>query len=91
MKAIFRKHLYYEHMMHIKDKESIELYKNLEGEPEWVDELDGHELGRYEIEATEDFKESFGIETIFIVNRYTDLAEWTGRVILHPAWFERTL
>jgi hypothetical protein len=89
MKAIFRKELYYKHMVQITEKDSIELYKNLQGEPEWIEKMDGIDITRFEVEANQAEKDNYKIETLFVVNSYSDLAEYMGRVIIHPDWVER--
>jgi len=89
MKSIFKKELYYKYMIQTTDKDSIELYKSLQGEPEWIDWLNGRDVTDKEVQAGNYVKSEYNVETIFVINRYNDLAEWEGRVFLHPDWVER--
>lgn len=92
MRAIFRKKLYFEHMLKVKElaDDVVDLYRNLSNDNiEWVEELDGKDITRYEVEANKIEKDTHGLETVFVINRYTDYAEWMGRIILHPDWVER--
>ena len=89
MKAIYRRSLYYLWKIGTTDPAEIEVYKKLEGEQDWISDFDGKELSRYEVELDPEDKERLGVDTIFVVNRYNDFAEWEGRVTLHPDWFER--
>jgi hypothetical protein len=88
-RAIFRKSLYYKWKLDTENSDVVELYSNIEDEPAWVNEMDNQDITRYELEANQTEKDKHGIETIFVVNRYTDLAEWMGRIIIHPDWVER--
>jgi hypothetical protein len=88
-KAIFRKSLYYKWKLDTDNSDIVNLYVNIENEPEWVNEMDGHDIARFETEANQTEKDLHGIDTVFVVNRYTDLAEWMGRIIIHPDWVER--
>jgi hypothetical protein len=88
-KAIFKKSLYYKWKLDTENSDVAELYSNIEDEPKWISEMDGHDITRYEIPAPQDIKDYQDLKTIFIVNRYTDLAEWMDRVTIHPDWVER--
>jgi len=91
-RAIFRKKLYFEHMLKTKElnDDIINLYRNLsDNETDWVDWLDGKDITDEEIPSDSYLKTIAGIETIFIINRYNDFAEWEGRIVLHPDWVER--
>jgi hypothetical protein len=91
MKAIFRKSLYYKWKLDTDNADIVDLYKIIEDEPDWIEKIDGEDIARFELESNQIEKDKYGIDTIFIVNRYTDLAEWMGRIIIHPDWVERVL
>jgi len=91
MRAVFRKSLYYKWKLDTDNVDVVDLYKSIEDEPDWIEKMDGMDITRFEVEANQTEKDTYKIETLFVVNSYSDLAEYMGRVIIHPDWVERIL
>jgi hypothetical protein len=88
MKVYFSKIKYMNWMIANGQSEKL-LIDELNNNEDWVNALDGKDISSREVPATQEIKNEYNVETIFIINRYNDFAEWTGRIVLHPDWIER--
>jgi len=87
MKVYFSKIRYMKWMIANGQSEKL-LLDELNNNEDWVDKLDGEDITNTKTLVDEETACRYGVETVFIVNRYNESNRWTGRIFIHPEWVE---